>query len=364
MVRVMSFKVVAAAIALLLTLSAVVFAQDQTRKSVFLFPITLPDKGTGFIDQTGRVVIEPRFVGSMYGIRFSEGLAPVLVDKRNTGWGYIDAKGKIVFTVPEARWAGDFTEGLAGVAFAAKATDSDEEKLKWGFIDKTGKMIIKPQFDEQYGFSEGMGRVVVNGFWGVIDRTGKFVIEPQFKSILYFSEGFASVTLANDQRVFIDHSGQIASPGKYTFTASWFSEGLIEFYSENKCGFMNTHWQVVIEPKFDECGQIFSDGIAAVRVGDRWGVIDKLGKFVIEPKYERRLSFHEGLAVMFIDGKYGYIDKSGAVVIEPQFLEAGDFRGGLAAVTRDPGVKTVQCCWRYWDYIDKSGKFVWQSPKE
>src|SRR5690349_2737503 len=38
--------------------------------------------------------------------------------------------------------------------------------------------------------------------------------------------------------------------------------------------------------------------------------------------------------------------------------EAGDFRGGLAAVTRNPDVKYVQCCWHYWDYIDKAGKFV------
>jgi WG repeat protein len=351
-------KVAELTIVLLFMLSAGV-PQNQSRNERWLYPISIPDKGTGFIDQTGRVVIEPRFSGDPYGIRFSEGLAPVRV---GDGWGYIDTKGKMVFTLPSAHWAKGFSDGLAGVAVTRKLGDSDEEKNIWGFIDKTGKWVIKPQFDEQYGFSEGLGRVVVNGLWGFIDRTGKFVVEPQFNPSYWFAEGFAHVAFTNDTGAFIDHSGQIASPPQYVY-GSYFSEGLVPFYAEHKCGYMNPKWQVVIEPKFDDAWE-FSDGVAAVKIGDHYGVIDKTGKFVLEPKYNQTLSFHEGLAPLQIEGKYGYIDKSGAMIIQPQFESAGDFQGGLAAVTKDPEVKTVQCCWHNWDYIDKSGKVVWRSPQQ
>jgi len=345
--------------AALLLMSSAAASQNDSGSQPILFPVSVPDKGTGFIDQSGHIVIEPRFTGSMYGIRFSEGLAPV---KFGHGWAYIDAKGNTAFTVPGAREAANFSEGLAGIAVAAASSDPAAEKLKWGFIDKTGKIVIKPQFDEQYGFSEGLGRVVENGLWGFIDRQGKFVIEPQFRSAYWFAEGFASVRLANDKNVYVDHLGRIASPRKYLFTDAWFNEGLTEFYLNDKCGYVNKHWEVVIEPKFDRCAQTFSDGVAAVRVGDHWGVIEKTGKFVIEPKLEQVPFFSEGLAPVRIDGKLGYIDKSGAIVIEPRFAEAGEFHGGLAAVTRNPDVRLVQCCWPYWDYIDKTGKFVWRSP--
>jgi len=54
--------------------------------------------------------------------------------------------------VVPAQWerTGDFSEGLAAV----KQTE------KWGFIDKSGKMVIAPQFDDyRFGFSQGLACV-------------------------------------------------------------------------------------------------------------------------------------------------------------------------------------------------------------
>ncbi|MDK1032231.1 MAG: WG repeat-containing protein, partial [Planctomycetia bacterium] len=84
---------------------------------------------------------------------------------------------------------------------------------KWGYIDKSGKIIIKPQFDDAWFFSEGLARV---GFgeqrgalkwlpeslrgslglahvktvykYGFIDKTGTMVIKPQFDNAMSFSE--------------------------------------------------------------------------------------------------------------------------------------------------------------------------------
>jgi hypothetical protein len=47
---------------------------------------------------------------------------------------------------------------------------------KYGYIDKTGKIVIKPQFDKAYDFSEGLASISLNGKWGFIDNTGKIAI--------------------------------------------------------------------------------------------------------------------------------------------------------------------------------------------
>ncbi|EAK1349894.1 WG repeat-containing protein, partial [Campylobacter coli] len=56
---------------------------------------------------------------------------------------------------------------------------------KWGFIDKSGKIVIEPKFDGVGNFSEGLAGVELNGKWGFIDKSGKIVIEPKFDDIGY-----------------------------------------------------------------------------------------------------------------------------------------------------------------------------------
>src|SRR5580658_5395332 len=56
---------------------------------------------------------------------------------------------------------------------------------KWGFIDKSGQIVIEPKFAEAFEFSEGVASVLVGGFndpnskWGYVDTLGRFVISPQ-----------------------------------------------------------------------------------------------------------------------------------------------------------------------------------------
>ena len=79
---------------------------------------------------------------------------------------------------------------------------------KRGFIDKTGKLVIDPQFDGAGNFAEGLARVSIGNKWGFIDKTGKYVINPQFDGAGNFAEGLACVKLGNK-------IGWINKTGKY-----------------------------------------------------------------------------------------------------------------------------------------------------
>lgn len=168
----------------------------------------------GFIDRTGRVVFEFPFDVS-WG--FNEGFALV---RGKSGTFFLDKTGKKLATPPiddyEAR---SFSEGLAAV----------QVKGKWGYIDKTGKLVIEPQFDDADDFYDGLAAVKVTvdeshyvtcpldepgstststKLHGYIDRTGRFVVPPQFEYAGPFSEGLANVSNCS-KPFFIDRTGKV-----------------------------------------------------------------------------------------------------------------------------------------------------------
>ena len=67
-----------------------------------------------------------------------------------------------------------FSEGLAAVKIDGK----------WGFIDKSGQVVIQPQFSKPNLFAKpsyffgGLALVWAGEKWGYIDTTGKYVWGP------------------------------------------------------------------------------------------------------------------------------------------------------------------------------------------
>ena len=66
-----------------------------------------------------------------------------------------------------------------------------------GFIDKTGRFVIEPRFEEVSVFSEGLAFAGVRSgnslLYGYVDKTGHWVIKPQFNFAHAFSWGLAAV---------------------------------------------------------------------------------------------------------------------------------------------------------------------------
>ncbi|MEC9220541.1 MAG: WG repeat-containing protein [SAR324 cluster bacterium] len=54
-------------------------------------------------------------------------------------------------------------------------------------------MVIERLFDYVFDFSEGLWMVEKDGKWGYIDKSGKVVVEPQYDWVSDFSEGLAKV---------------------------------------------------------------------------------------------------------------------------------------------------------------------------
>lgn len=60
----------------------------------------------------------------------------------------------------------------------------------------------------------------------------------------------------------------------------------------------------------------FNDGLARVKIGGKYGFINKNGKKVIDNKYESTSNFSDGLALVMTDEEsFEFIDYDGKIVI-------------------------------------------------
>ena len=78
---------------------------------------------------------------------------------------------------------------------------------KWGFVDKTGKVVIPLIYDDAGWFSEGLAEVGKNGKYGFVDKTGKVVVPLIYDYAYHFYNGEAEVSV-DDERFYIDKEGR------------------------------------------------------------------------------------------------------------------------------------------------------------
>lgn len=136
---------------------------------------------------------------------------------------------------------------------------------KWGRIDRTGKQVISAIWDS-IGAEDvkGMAQVNRNGKWGMIDRTGKLVIALRWDSIGHFDDGDFAHVIQGRKTGFINREDTITIPPN--LHANYL------------------HWQDITDVK---------DGIARslqfceVGLKDRFGLIDRTGRVVVQPAWER-----------------------------------------------------------------------------
>lgn len=247
-----------------------------------------------------------------------------------------------------------------------------EKNEKYGYIDRTGHIIIEPQFEEAHLFHEGLAYVQILGNNGklkeyYINQIGKIVINQEFELCKScFSEGLALIVIRdykgsyndeygwvyNDKYGFIDKTGKCVINPQFGW-AEEFHEGLSCVHigalglPDGKHGYINHDGEFIIQPQFHR-GESFSEGLASVEIGDKWGYIDKTGQTTIPIQFDKAYPFSEGLARIQIDKKWGFIDKTGRIIINPTFDYAHDFHEGLAYV--EIGEKS--------GYINKSGQYT------
>ncbi|MFL6228866.1 MAG: WG repeat-containing protein [Pyrinomonadaceae bacterium] len=232
-----------------------------------------------WIDRGGKVI----HVGGPEGSYFSGGMMTLAEGGK---WGYVDKNFKFVIA-PQFRWAEAFSEDRAVV----------EVGNRWGFVDRSGKVVIRAKYDLVWQFHDGLARVrydvprgkvmTVEGEqtdysykYGFVDRDGREVIRPQFSEATYFSEGYALAAPPGSDRLgIIDKAGNFVHPPEYE-DGEEFQEGLAPVMVGGRWGYVDRSGAWVIQPAFSHA-EVFWHGLARVAwESGAYGYVNKEGKAV------------------------------------------------------------------------------------
>jgi hypothetical protein len=294
----------------------------------------------GFEDPAGATVIEPHFENCG---DFSEGLAAVQIDGQ---WGYIDERGKLAIPSQFAA-ADEFSEGLAFVELASgtKAVIDQQGNVLFEadyyqhgrFREGLAPVLPATHWhcwacgdDEESTGPHPPEECPANQVgtfdfdWGYIDRTGKMAIPPQFLMAEEFHEG-----LARERDGFIDHNGVEVIKSSF---ATDFSEGLAAVHEGDEWGYINKQGALVVPLQYESAAPM-SEGRGLVKKDGKYGFVDSSGNLSIPTEYDNARSFSEGLAAVEREDKWGYIDREGSVAIPFRFDSAQRFQHGQAAVS-------------------------------
>lgn len=278
---------------------------------------------------------------------------------------------------------------------AGKETDQlflVENKGKYGYIDRTGKIAVPLTFDHALPFAEGIAVVEEDGhdyainihgtkvkdfgrsqfirrdgfcptrFWdgfsmgdvpngkAFYDHDWNQAFGRTFENASHFSNGLASVKIDGFWGV-IDKTGKLVVSNQYDYVG-FFSDGIapagINEQLGAKVGAINTTGEILVPLEYKYVGP-YSFGLMPAMVDKgKWIFLDARGHQGIDKVFEAAFPFTEGKASVQIGGKFGFIDLFGHIVIKPLYERAYEFSEGLAAVWVDGK----------WGFINHHGKMV------
>ncbi len=312
----------------------------------------------GMINKKGEYVINPQFA---YLSAFADEKGYRMAMTSDGKEGFVDNKGQW-----KIQPLFDSVQSFGSNDLAPASNDG-----KWGFINRKGDWKINPQFDEVTGFatSSKLCAVQAGDMFGYINAKGKYVINPQFKSAYPFVNGLAPVENSEGKWGFVNEKGKLVINYQFDGAAYFDDKGKALVMQGGKFGFINKKGAYKVNPQFSNVSfpessvsspeyivyiaymlEEFSYGDKMIFAsGDKYGLSDTKGNYIINPMYERLSYAGENLYIaMNDDGKYGYVTEKGKEKIFFQFDSASAFSNGLARVRSGES----------YGFINKSGKVV------
>lgn len=293
------------------------YLQDKFSEGLITYSIIKDNKRLyGYMDKKGNVVIKPRF---SFARSFSDGVA--IVESVGSRYGIID----------HIELAGNFQEGFAAAC--------EKWGSGWGLIDTSGKWKIKPEFDDIGDVSEGLCVARSKDKFGYIDINGRWVIPPSFESAGKFNGGFAHVE-KRGKWGFIDRTGKIRISPVYNFVMEGFRGNLATCaINTNKLPNTQVHMQsdessdkLFVQMRAQKNFELLRPG-DFLRPNLKFGLIDRIGKWVVEPKYDCIQPYSDGMRLVELDGKFGFLSADGREMVPLKYVDAGDYSDGVAIVS-------------------------------
>lgn len=196
-----------------------------------------------------------------------------------------------------------------------------------GVLDKRGQLIIPFDYRkikylgyDMFALREGFNS------WIIVDDSGKKILSRKVGYVGEFSEGYLALNFDHSHTIYLDSLGNKAIRTNAQFGED-FSDGVAAIMVDQKWGLINTEGQLLIDYEFERIWPFF-DGVAPAkdrRSNSRLSavLINKNGQ-IISDHYHNITPFKDGLAQCFMNGKgYGFLNSQGKEEVPPLYNRAG-----------------------------------------
>ncbi len=234
------------------------------------------------------------------------------------------------------------------LSYDGTVTPSDYDEVR----DSRGILFDYPSY---YGVSDNEKCVRVysgRGFGYTIDGEDARDVITSYKKAFNYSEGFGCAVDAQDRLYFFNEEGRLRIGGlsvimfygcsdvldERSLGFYYFDEGLTRATKKNYFrGKLVSEYQVFIDREGDEFKTpadysvySYSNGRILLEKDGKYGYMTSRGRWLCAPEFTYARPFFEGLAVVGdLNGKKGVIDRDGKYVIDPMFDEITDCSGGI-----------------------------------
>lgn len=345
----------------------------------------------GFIDMDGNEISPCKWAEAF---DFKEGLA--VVKDYYRGWGTIDKNGE---NVTPLNWKihqmFSFNEGVAEASVSFPQNPAEVKYPSgviirgytyWGFVDRTGKWVIPPQYWSNTQFCAGLAGVEsFEGKWGLINKEGDLVVPCKWRDLsggggyhnycdcgVRIGKKYVKIDFSYDDLGRLTARRRIEVPDGHgwwkdqvfkpefckTNLSTYFDKNALQLPGElrrladrlsdkgyGKAYLEETIIQFILH-EFQFCWLQYS----AVEQNGRFGFVNDFEQQILPAQWAWASDFHEGLAIVMDDnGKKGFINTKGELVVPCQWKDVNDFRKGVAVVTDEDGCESL---------IDQTGRII------
>ncbi len=281
-------------------------------------------------DKDGRFVWASKRNSILYGLLSASGewvVAPQhenpspLIDSRavvrkdvtdNPLSGAVDPAGQIVVPIRPWQLVG-WKNGFG------KALESNRYKSKQALLDRDGNIIGRRYFDKVEPAEQGdVATVLIDGRWVGMDRAGNIAPNPNNgRVILSCPGGMQAISIDGKTRI-VDANGQPTTP--YLFEQSWQRPTCRQPLPVKLNGlwsFVSAEGRLLVDPPSFKEARWFYDGYAAVSDGQKWGILDTSGRYVLPMRYDHYLGHRDGWFHVSVNKRQIWLNEAGEERSEP-----------------------------------------------
>lgn len=276
------------------------------------------NKKFGIVDKNGKYIVYPEYNN-------------VEVVEKNIylSNGVNRADKEYVYSIENRRLEQIHKTGMSGYFFGSskifprKFHDWDRRGFwdnakigKMGYVDRSGKWVIKPKFSDAWRFSENLfdgQRAIFRSEGdcnkcGLIDQGGNIVCPAMYDEIIY---------PAHECDSFLQYCPNYSTSYGIALVKSA-ADDVGRWRHINKDG------RPIYDKEFSGLYFFTKDGLASAGVGGgdsyRWGIIDLTGSYIIQPLYEKCMPLTKNLFSVQQAGKWGIIDRQSKWILEPNIF--------------------------------------------